>query len=144
MAADFTIVIRVRQKFGDRHPEEIGLDLPFAPTVGLEKDFEFQCPNVDPNQEAVLLFQSQGGTRNTIEINGHTLSGGIEGGAFVTELPVSPGEKTAVAQWNGNILLVRRNVLSHNNVLRIRAGEVDVDKFDNFVIDNVVVVFKTL
>lgn len=62
MALDFTVIIHVRQRFGDNELEDlndIGLETN-APFVGQQKDFEFRCPNVDPSQRAILLFQSQG------------------------------------------------------------------------------------
>jgi hypothetical protein len=99
MAVDFTVIIRVRQRFGDFQPDVSGLEMN-APWVGEEKEFAFQCPNVDSSQEAILLFQAQGAQGSTLEINGHAVSGAIHGGLDVILSPTSPPETIARARWN--------------------------------------------
>lgn len=141
MAMDFTVVITVRQRFGDRDEDDVAQET-IAPFVGAEKSYDFQCPNVDPNQEAILLFQCQGANiQQNLEINGQQIFGGIPSSVEVVTVP-DPTRFLFRAQWNGNIMLIHEGVLRENNVLRIRAAELD-DGLDNFIIDNLVVMFKT-
>ena len=140
MALDFTVVITVRQRFGDNDNEDVGLETE-APFVGKEKTFEFRCPDVDPRQQAILLFQCQGANvQQSLEINGQQIFGGIPA-AF--EIAPIPNQVVSHAQWNGNVMLIHPGVLREDNVLRIRAGEFGDDNLDDFIIDNLVVVFKT-
>lgn len=140
MALDFTVVITVRQRFGDNDIEDVGLETE-APFVGSQKDFEFHCPNVDTRQQAILLFQCMGANaEQTMEINGQQIFGGIPPAIdFVT----TPTAILTRAEWNGNVMLIQPGVLRENNVLRIRAGELSNGNIDDFIIDNLVVVFKT-
>lgn len=140
MALDFTVVITVRQRFGDDDVEDVGLETD-APFVGREKQFEFRCPNVDPRQQAILLFQCMGAnTQQSLKINGQEIFGGIPA-AF--EIAPLPNQVVSRAEWNGNIMLIQPGVLGEDNVLRIRAGDLGDDNVDDFIIDNLVVVFKT-
>jgi hypothetical protein len=143
MALDFTVVITVRQRFGGGDEPENALLETDAPFVGRQADFPFQCPNVDPSQPAILLFQSQGvDVPQPMTINGQTVFGGIPRSAEVAPYP--GGYTEWVAQWNGNVMLVTPGVLQENNVLHIEALKIgDTDKVDNFIIDNLVVIFKT-
>ncbi len=59
MPLDFTVIVTVRQRFGDANQDDFGQETD-APFVGQQKDFSFGCPNVDRTQQAILLFQSQG------------------------------------------------------------------------------------
>jgi hypothetical protein len=139
MALDFTVIIHGRQRFGDNtfdNLEDLGLETN-APFVGQQKDFEFQCPNVNRAERAILLFQSQGVTfRQPLEINGHQVSGGMP--SSVDQF----GLTATRAQWIGNVMLVGTGVVREQNVLRIRAIGAN-NQIDNFIIDNVVIVFKT-
>ena len=140
MALDFTVVITVRQRFGDTDIEDTGLETD-APFVGAEKDFEFHCPNVDSRQQALLLFQCMGTNgQQSMEINGRPIFGGIPA---ATELLTLPSGIVSHAQWNGNVMLIEPGVLREDNVLRIQAGKLTDDNLDDFIIDNLVVVFKT-
>jgi hypothetical protein len=140
MALDFTVVITVRQRFGDNDQEDVGLETE-APFVGKEKEFEFRCPNVDSRQQAILLFQCMGANlQQSLEINDQQIFGGIPA-AF--EVATLPNQIVSRAQWNGNVMLIHPGVLREDNVLRIRAGELGDDNLDDFIIDNLVVVFKT-
>ena len=140
MALDFTVVITVRQRFGDNDIEDTGLETD-APFVGAEKDFEFHCHNVDSRQQALLLFQCMGTNgQQSMEINGRPIFGGIPA---ATELLTLPSGIVSHAQWNGNIMLIEPGVLREDNVLRIQAGKLTDDNLDDFIIDNLVVVFKT-
>ena len=143
MALDFTVVITVRQRFGDSQDDDTGQETD-APFVGSEKQFNFRCPNVDGSQQAILLFQCQGANvQQSLEINGQQIFGGIPSSVEFVTVP-DPALVLARAQWNGNIMLIQPGVLQENNVLRIQAGEIsDTGNIDNFIIDNLVVVFKT-
>jgi hypothetical protein len=144
MALDFTVVIHVRQRFGDNEADDVGLETE-APFVGRQKDFEFQCPNIDNSQQAILLFQSQGvsSLANRMEINSQEIFGGIPRSVEFAPHPVGPAPRLmSIAQWNGNVMLVHPGVLQENNVLRIQAGG-ETGNIDNFIIDNLVVIFKT-
>jgi hypothetical protein len=140
MASDFTVIVSVRQHFGDEASwlKDVEPGLLF---VGRTKDFHFDCPRVDPGADAVLMFQTRDvdHNKNIIQINPATaqqptVSGGI---------PVSPSKDT----WNGNIMLIGRGVLREtNNVLHVEAVSEDSvlgPDLDDFIIDNVVVLYKT-
>jgi len=114
MALDYTIVTDVRQRFGDNKRDEkeslserdsgIEADAPF---VGSEKIFAF---------------------RQNLEINGQTVFGGIAPSVDFDSRTLGSGSEahrvtTAIARWNGNVMLIHSGVLQEN--------------------DNVVVVFKT-
>jgi len=156
MASDFTVVVRVRQQFGDakKDHDEVNVDSE-APFVGVAKDFPFLCPNVDPSQEAVLQFAHRGSTQalgfpdpqpdgglvginaeHPVRINGVGLFGGV---------PAAPFRFTSMPLWSTRLLIIQPGVLRPENILRIEttdAGTVG-SGLDNFVIDNVVVFFKT-
>jgi hypothetical protein len=134
MATDFTVIVRVRGHLGD--DENYFKDVePSLPPVEPRKDYPFDCPNVDPGQEAVLMFQTRDvdNNKSRFRINGVDVKGGI---------PVSPSKDT----WNGNIMLIARGVLGETNHLVIEArddaGGYSGDR-DDFIIDNVVVFYKT-
>src|ERR1043165_1298435 len=105
MALDFTVVITVRQRFGDTQDDDSGLEID-APFVGAEKSYDFRCPNVDPRQQAILLFQCQGANvQQNLEINGQQIFGGIPSSVELVTIP-DPLVLLARAQWNGNIMLI--------------------------------------
>jgi hypothetical protein len=135
MGSDFTVIIRVRQHFGDDQGSMPGA------FVGNNNSYPFSCPNVDSTQEAVLLFQtlSVDHDKNFIAINsiGATGEPEVYGG-----IPVSRSNQ----DWNGNVMLIRPGVLRENNTLRLGARASNgslLGDIDDFVIDNVVVFFKT-
>ena len=148
MPLDFTVVITVRQRFGDAEADDVGLETD-APFVGREKDFVFSCPNVDSSQPAVLLFQSQGVMfQQPMTINGQTVFGGIPSSIDIAPLGFvnqqGMVQAVIIAQWKGNVMLVTPGVLRENNVLHIESREIpDTGNVDDFVIDNLVVLFKT-
>ena len=137
---DYTVIINVRQHFGDNKKIIRGLETQ-APFVGISKDYQFVCPNVDQSQPGVLLFQTMGVTHrdNVLEINGQRVFGGIPTSYDAVEV-VSSGTTFDLthAKWNANVMLVGQRVLVENNVLHIES----VNKAD-FIIDNVVILFKT-
>jgi hypothetical protein len=135
MSADFTIVFSVRQGFGNEpgYLKSIEPDVPF---VGPTKDFTFSCPNVNPDEAAVLMFQSRDvdSSGNIITINEKNVSGGI---------PVSPNKNT----WNGNVMLLGARILrASGNELHIESRNTSGGgggNIDDFILDNVVVMYKT-
>lgn len=134
MATDFTVIVPQRQHFGDE--QGAFSDVPNK-IVGPKKDFTFNCPSVNPNETALLIFQSRGvdHERNIVRVNKVDISGGLP--------QVSNGDT-----WNGNILLIgsQHKLTATNNVLHIESrndnGQTGGD-IDDFIIDNVVIVFKT-
>jgi hypothetical protein len=136
MGSDFAVIIRVRQHFGN--------DPGFMPEVhfaGNNETYPFSCPDVDPSQEAVLLFQTLGVShdRNFIEVNSTGPLGqiGVHGG-----IPVSRSNE----DWNANVMLIGPQVLHESNVLSLgsRASNGSLlGDIDEFLIDNVVVLYKT-
>jgi len=136
MATDFTVILFQRQQFGNE-PGVFNDVEPNVPFVGPTKDFSFNCPNVNPGETAFLMFQSRDvdHSRNIFRVNGVDIFGG---------LPVSPARDT----WNGNILLIetRHQLKPTNNVLHVEsrnAGGGGGGDIDDFIIDNVVIVYKT-
>jgi hypothetical protein len=137
MATDFTIIQFQRQHFGDE-PGSFNDIEPAVPFVGPAKDFVFDCPKVDPNDTALLLFQSRDVSHatNVFHVNGIQVFGG---------LPVSPSRDT----WNGNVLLLERHhgLRATGNVLHVESrntnGGADGD-IDDFMIDNIVIQYKTM
>ena len=135
MSADFTIVISVRQGFGNE-PGYLNSIEPNVPFVGPTKDFTFSCPNVNPGEPAMLMFQSRDvdSSRNIITVNGSNVSGGI---------PVSPNKDT----WNGNVMLIGAGTLrASGNELHIESRNTNGgggSDIDDFILDNAVVMYKT-
>jgi hypothetical protein len=135
MGSDFTVIIRVRQHFGNEPDSMPGH---FA---GNNATYSFPCPDVDASKEAVLLFQSLGVShdRNFIEVNSAGPLGpiGVYGG-----IPVSRSSE----DWNGNVMLIGPAILREDNVLSLgsRASNGSLlGDVDEFVIDNMVVFYKT-
>jgi hypothetical protein len=136
MASNFTVVLFQRQHFGNG-PGIFNDVEPNVPFAGQSKSFVFDCPNVQANEPALLMFQSRDvdHPRNVFEVNGIGVFGG---------LPVSPARDS----WNGNVLLVEphHQLRATGNVLRVesrdRRGTV-TGNIDDFIIDNVVLVYKT-
>ncbi len=152
MSLNYTVVINVRQRFGDNENLDFGLEQQ-APFVGLEKNFEFECPCIDSSQTAILLYQSMGVSRadNVMEINQQTVFGGIPTSfdfssvTFVDQ--VGDGILTSMqdilrATWNGNVMLISPNTLREQNVLHIRSAVNNDGDADNFIIDNLLVLYK--
>ncbi len=147
MPLDFTVIVTVRQRFGDANQDDFGQETD-APFVGQQKDFSFACPNVDRTQQAILLFQSQGvNVPQSMEINGRIIVGGIPNSVEFAALPFlvqGQVQSRPLAHWSGNVMLVEPGVLQNENVLRVQSREIgDSGNIDNFIIDNVVIVFKT-
>lgn len=136
MGTNFTVIQFQRQHFGNQ-PGSFNDIEPGVPFVGQAKEFVFECPCVNADETAVLLFQSRdvSHAQNILHVNGIPLDGG---------LPVSPSRDT----WNGNVLLVERShgLKAAGNVLRVESrdasGGVGGD-IDEFILDNVVIQYKT-
>ena len=94
MATNFTVVISQRQHFGNQ-PDTFDDIEPGVPFAGSTKDFSFDCPGVNPNETALLMFRSRDvdHDRYSIQINGMDVLGG---------LPASPSNDA----WDGNILRI--------------------------------------
>jgi hypothetical protein len=127
---NYSVIVNQRNHFGD---EEDFLPGVFA---GRRKDFRFDCPGVDPGQHSVLMFQALhvNSEKNVFTVNGQTLFG----------LPTTTEDKKA---WAAQVLLVGPNTLrGSGNVLHVEArtnsGSPSGD-VDDFVIDNVVLMYKT-
>ncbi|HEU0177314.1 MAG TPA: hypothetical protein VFV58_23875 [Blastocatellia bacterium] len=135
MATNFTVIQFQRQHFGNEPGvfNDIEPDVPFA---GSTKDFAFDCPGINPSETAFLMFQSRDvdHQRNIFQINGVDVFGG---------LPASPARDA----WNGNILLVepRHQLRATGNTLHVESrnfrGGRGLD-IDDFIIDNVVIMYK--
>jgi hypothetical protein len=135
MATDFTVILFQRQHLGNDPAtfDDIEPDVPFA---GSANSFSFDCPGVDPGETAFLMFQSRDvdHRRNILQLNSVDVFGG---------LPVSPARDA----WNANVLLVEphHQLKSKGNVLHVESrtssGESAGD-IDDFIIDNVVIVYK--
>jgi hypothetical protein len=148
MSVDFTVVIRVRARFGSSGGQLA--EEPTAPFVGQAKSFEFDCPSVDTSKEAALLFQTLGVTHrsNKISVNGVDLYGGIPTSNELLPIPGSPTDSVIELNvWITHILLIPDAVLrTVGNTLRIEARAADGGTdgtLDNFIVDNAVVFYKT-
>lgn len=146
MPLDFTIVISTRQRFGDNQREDVALEVE-APFAGRQRDYAFRCPNVDSSQASLLLFQSQGVQfSHPLEINRVQIFGGLPPNIDLSPSPVSSDDtvRSFAFTWSGNVMIIRGGVLEENNTLRVQSERFsDTTNFDDFIIDNVVVVFKT-
>lgn len=136
MATDYTVIRFQRQHFGNQQGVFNDIE-PGVEFAGPAKDYSFPCPNVNPREAAFLMFQSRDVDlpRNIFRINGVDIFGG---------LPVSPNRDT----WNGNIMLIesRHELKPTNNVLHVESRNASGGSngdLDDFIIDNVVIVYKT-
>ena len=141
MAIDYTVIMSVRQRFGDNKKELETLIETEAPFVGRSKDFPFACPNVDRSKSAILQFESLGVTfRGIIQINGNNIFGGLTVGPNSLNAPV--GGAGLIPVWKTHTLIVHENVLLDQNRLHIEAVAATDGNVDDFIIDNVVLFFK--
>lgn len=137
MATSYTIVLFSRQHFGNQAGVFDDIE-PSVAFVGGAKDFSFDCPGVNTAEAALLMFQSRDvdHQQNVLRVNGVDVFGA---------LPASPARDA----WNGNVLLVERHhqLQATGNVLRVEArrsdGGSDGD-VDDFILDNIVIIYKTL
>ena len=136
MATNFTVILFQRQHFGNE-PGIFNDIEPNVPFVGSTKGFSFDCPGVNPSETAFLMFQSRDvdHQRNIFRINGVEVFGG---------LPASPSRDA----WNGNILIIEphHQLRATGNVLHVESRNSSGgggDDIDDFIIDNVVIMYKT-
>jgi hypothetical protein len=157
MAVDYTVIQPVRQRFGDpQFPDTTDLEFPVeleAPFVGYAKEFPFSCPNVDSSQMAVLQLESLGlsargrGTEeyhrsNILMINGTDVPGGLTPGAMT----YMEADDLWMPYWKAHCLLVPAGVLKEESILYVESVKFSTGpgiSYDNFIIDNVVLFFKT-
>ena len=137
MATNYTVVLFSRQHLGNDAGTFNDVE-PNVVFVGPAKDFLFDCPGINPAEAAILMFQSRDvdHRQNIFRVNGVDVFGG---------LPASPARDA----WNGNILLVERHhhLKTTGNVLRVEARRSDgssTGDVDDFILDNVVIIYKTL
>jgi len=145
MSMDYTVVQAVRQHFGDGSYNNMS-DQQLPPEVrleGREKSFPFSCQNVDKSKVAVLQFQIVGSNgAGSMKINGANISGGIPDSVSTTHQHRRPPLATEFYAVTNNIttsqiMLIPANVLDSDNILQIEASA------DDFIIDNIVVMYKT-
>jgi len=144
MTANFTVIFASRQHFGN----EAGIfQVPGAsgaPFVGKTKDFSFDCPGVNADETAVLLFQSYDveAEPNIFQINGVDVFGGLPLGR--------EGDQSGSHRkngWVGNVVLVetRHRLQAAGNVMHIesKAPRRAPGDIDDFILDNMVIMYKT-
>lgn len=150
MPADFTVIIQVRQRFGDE-PDFLELQIETeSPFVGASKEFTFDIPGVDRSQNAILQFQSLGVSHrmNILKINDVGIFGGISRSIDLTppELRSEFIHIISRPRWTTHSLIIQPNLLKNeNNTLFIGARNADGEdngNLDNFIIDNMIVLYK--
>jgi hypothetical protein len=141
MAVNFTVIFSTRQHFGNEQNTFPGQGGIF---VGKTKDYVFDCPDVNANETAVLLFQSYDVTtgRDVFAINGTEVYGGLPVGA--------PGVQHGFVRsnfWMSHVLLVepRHALKATGNVLHVesKAATASGSDIDDFILDNMVIMYKT-
>ena len=142
---EFVVVSRVRARLGSSS-EPANDEEDSAPYVGRSKAWQFDCPRVDTNAEALLMFQllgnAAGGDR--LRINGVEIAGGVPRGGYAT-ISTDRGP-LGFGLWSAQLLIVPPEVLVEvGNELVVEARSVDggTTKTGNFVIDNIVVQYAT-
>jgi hypothetical protein len=133
MGINYTVILFSRQHFGD----EEGSLFPNVQFVGQEKTYTFDCPEINPNETAILVYNSYDVTspRDRFEINGKQLYGGLYEG---------PGGRT----WASHELLVEPEfkLKASGNLLHVKSltrGGHPAGDIDDFVLDNIVIWYKT-
>lgn len=159
MPADFTVIFSTRQHFGNNVTDIIdglreNLGETEAPFVGREKYYEFRCPNVESNENGIIVFQTLGVSwRHEITINDQIVYGGITRGAtsiafnLVTntynDSNLSDITSQPIMVWNTHSLVVSKNVLRTSNLLKISSLPDSDGRIDDFIIDNFIIHYKT-
>ncbi len=146
MALNYTVIFSSRHHFGN---EASIFEVPGAsgaPFVGKTKDFSFDCPGVNPNETAVLFFQSYDveAETNIFQINGVDVFGGLPVGR--------EGEQTGSHRkngWVGNVVLFESR---EGHQLRVTGNVMHIESkaprrapgdIDDFILDNMVIMYKT-
>lgn len=139
MSTDYKVIFSGRQHFGDERKtfNDVEPNVDGNAFVGPTKDYTFDCPNINPNETAVLMFQSLDvdSRTNVFRVNDVEVFGG---------LPASPARN----EWNGNIQLLapHHKLTATNNRLHIEARNnagSGGGNIDDFVLDNMVIMYKT-
>lgn len=128
---DFTVITSVRNHFGDESASLPGV------FVGASKEFTFDCPGIDPNKDAVLTLQalSVDSEKNVFRLNDRVIFGDL------------PKTTSTAGGWSAQNLLVTPGTLRpRGNVLHVEARTTSGStsgNIDDFVIDNIVLFYKT-
>jgi hypothetical protein len=151
MNTNFTVIFSGRQHFGDERTtfNDVEPNVDGNAFVGHKKDFTFDCPNINPNETAVLMFQSRDvskSQRNIFRVNQVDVFGANPASGT---LPASGGIPASADRnsWNGNIQLLetRHRLKATGNTLHIEArndaGGVG-GNIDDFILDNMVIMYK--
>lgn len=146
MPSEFTVIINVRQAFGDEQdPSELGGENE-APFVGRSKTYTFTTPNADTSEPAILQFMSRGvsSRRNIIRVNDRDIFGGLYTTTQTISLTGEPGAQVFAPVWRSNLLIVNPGTLRENNELFIESVNISESgsNLDNFIIDNAVLFYK--
>ena len=145
MATNFTVILFSRLLFGPSQNFFKNVGEQDCPYAGLQKNFSFDCPNIDASQPAYLMFQSfaVGDKRTVFQINGLDIFGGLPVSNPEIANDRTQGENGANAlwyHWSGNIMLVESN-----HELQVAGNQLHVESTGlHFIIDNVVITYKTI
>ncbi|MGC2236595.1 MAG: hypothetical protein WA584_10565 [Pyrinomonadaceae bacterium] len=145
MSTDYTVIMVQKHQFGDDPGifKNVESDVTFeGPTM---IDVLFDCPNINPALTAVLMFQSRDVEflRNILRINDVDVPGALAESAAVK--PTT----SELAGWNGTIQIIdpRHNLKATGNRLHVEArnsGGGGGGELDDFILDNMVIMYKTL
>ena len=142
---EFVVVERVRARFGSSPgPSRDSEDT--AAWVGPSKTWSFDCPDVDPGAEALVMFQLLGNmaSGDRLIINGVDIFGGVPAGGADSITVNDRIIKFGI--WSAELLIIHPRVLKPaGNELTIEARNYEggTSNTGNFVVDNIVVQYKT-
>lgn len=130
--ASFQYIVTMRKHFGDNPEWHSGIVF-----EGGEADYTFSASDVNPNARAVLMLRTYGvgNNHNVLKINGKQLAHGLVAHSVEEE-------------WVTQIVEVDPGLLkASGNILRIEARDANGGQangqLDDFVIDSVVLMYKT-
>jgi hypothetical protein len=139
---DMTVVQASRVHVGDRKDVFAG-----TPEGDLKDDVHasfttppFSCPHIERSAVALLIFESFNVEfQNTLKVNGNLIKKGIL---------VNCQIDSKQFWWTGQNILIPQNILNETgNTITFEAnndrGNQDGGDLDDFIIDNVVVLYKT-
>lgn len=143
---DYTVIAASRHRFGDENAEFLEPELERnAPFVGVDHTFLFDCTDIDRNEIAILQLMTLGISHrnNIIQVNSENIPGGLGTSVESDRFDVL----SLVRQiWVPQTLLVRGPLLrpvSNRLFVRSVASDGDPTNEDNFVLDNIVLFYKT-
>jgi hypothetical protein len=136
MSSDYKVIIFHPQHFGNEANTFTNI-VPASDFARQAKEFGFDCPNINTREIAVLTFQS-------LDVDYRTNVFRVNDADIIGGLPLSSGRDA----WNGNIMLVppHHRLKATGNVLRVESrdsGGGTSGDIDDFVLDNVVIMYKT-